>query len=137
MTGGITPQPRFDGATAWVSLTPEQQAFIGAIALEFVVNMHGEDAYFTGLEAKPEARPFIAGAPLLSDMLMTAVDDAIRDSVPALHDDELPIPIPSSLGPVCRVCRCSEEDACDGGCGWAEPDLCTACVVEAKHATQA
>lgn len=29
--------------------------------------------------------------------------------------------------PVCRVCGCSEEDACEGGCSWVEDDLCSAC----------
>jgi len=125
MTSGLQ---RFDGAAAWAALTPEQQAEIGAIALEFVVNMHGEDAYFSGLEAKPEARPFIAGQPLLTDKLMTAVQDAIGDQVPALFDDELRIPIPSLLGGVCRICLCSDDDACPEGCSWSEPDLCTACV---------
>ena len=28
----------------------------------------------------------------------------------------------------CRVCECSEEDACMFGCDWAEPDLCTTCA---------
>lgn len=32
----------------------------------------------------------------------------------------------------CRVCGCTEDDACIGEngvtCGWAEDDLCTACV---------
>lgn len=28
----------------------------------------------------------------------------------------------------CRVCGCWELEACDGGCGWAEADLCTACA---------
>jgi hypothetical protein len=27
----------------------------------------------------------------------------------------------------CQVCQCSELDPCEGGCGWAEPGLCTAC----------
>lgn len=30
--------------------------------------------------------------------------------------------------PVCRVCGCSNEDACEGGCHWVEEDLCSACV---------
>jgi hypothetical protein len=29
----------------------------------------------------------------------------------------------------CRVCGCSDDWACDEGCDWAEPDLCSACVV--------
>lgn len=31
----------------------------------------------------------------------------------------------------CRVCGCTETDACvndDGPCGWVETDLCSACV---------
>ena len=128
MTDIFKNWPRFDGAAAWAGLTAEQQAEIGAIALEFIVNTNGEDAYFTGLEAKPQARPFLAGQPLLMDRLLTAVQDAIAEQVPSLTDDALPVPIPSLLGPVCRACGCSQEDACDEGCGWAEEDLCTACV---------
>ena len=32
--------------------------------------------------------------------------------------------------PVCRVCGCSNEDPCEGGCQWVEEDLCSACVGE-------
>lgn len=120
--------PRFNGAATWSTLTPEQQAEIGAIALEHVVCMNGEDAYFTGLEAKPGARPFLAAAPLLADKLIAAVQDAIIDKVPALDTDALPVPIPSLLGPLCRACGCSQEDGCDEGCSWTEPDLCSACA---------
>ncbi len=28
----------------------------------------------------------------------------------------------------CRVCKCTYERACDNGCGWAAPGLCTNCV---------
>lgn len=28
---------------------------------------------------------------------------------------------------VCLSCRCTELSACDGGCGWALPNLCTRC----------
>ncbi len=27
----------------------------------------------------------------------------------------------------CRVCGCTEERACVGGCSWAEVDLCSTC----------
>lgn len=27
----------------------------------------------------------------------------------------------------CRVCGCTEVDACADGCGWADTDLCTTC----------
>lgn len=39
---------------------------------------------------------------------------------------------------VCKVCACSEADACDDGCGWANRSqtLCTACegLTEAERA---
>jgi hypothetical protein len=28
----------------------------------------------------------------------------------------------------CRVCGCTDEKACDGGCSWTEPDLCSTCA---------
>lgn len=30
---------------------------------------------------------------------------------------------------VCRVCRCTDDHACEGGCWWVTPDLCSACAV--------
>lgn len=32
--------------------------------------------------------------------------------------------------PVCRVCGCSDEDGCEGGCRWVENDLCSSCTGE-------
>ncbi len=29
----------------------------------------------------------------------------------------------------CRVCGCTEDAACPGGCFWVEYDLCSACVI--------
>lgn len=28
----------------------------------------------------------------------------------------------------CRGCACTDAMACDGGCSWAGPELCSACV---------
>ncbi len=37
---------------------------------------------------------------------------------------------------ICRVCGCTNDEACDGGCDWAEEGLCSQCVgVEAPAAT--
>lgn len=33
---------------------------------------------------------------------------------------------------VCRVCGCSDLDACPGGCAWVAPDLCSACEGDAQ-----
>jgi hypothetical protein len=34
-----------------------------------------------------------------------------------------------ALVPICRVCGCTEDNACDEGCCWVEPDLCSACAM--------
>lgn len=31
-------------------------------------------------------------------------------------------------GDTCRVCGCTDDAACPGGCSWAEPGLCSNCV---------
>lgn len=28
----------------------------------------------------------------------------------------------------CRICECTENDPCEGGCAWAEPNLCSTCA---------
>jgi hypothetical protein len=30
---------------------------------------------------------------------------------------------------VCRGCGCTDEVACEGGCIWVEPDLCSRCAI--------
>lgn len=48
---------------------------------------------------------------------------------PIDDDDELLDSIPHALGvPRCRVCGCTDAEACPGGCIWAEPDLCSRCA---------
>jgi hypothetical protein len=32
----------------------------------------------------------------------------------------------------CRVCGCTEVDACAPGCSWVEEDLCSVCAVAAE-----
>lgn len=119
---------RFIGRDAWAQLDPGTRDNIGAIVLELVVNRNGHDANYGNGHLTLQLRPFEAADSLLEDMLMDHVQTALKDLVAAIHDDSLPIPVPSLLGAVCRKCGCSEHDACEAGCGWAEPDLCTACV---------
>jgi ParB family chromosome partitioning protein len=37
---------------------------------------------------------------------------------------------------VCRVCGCTDDRACEGGCSWVEADLCSACVVTKPDGTK-
>lgn len=117
---------RFDGAATWPTLKAEQQAAIGAAALELVACWHGIDAVEAALE-DPETsafhRAFSAADTLLHDRLQIAVDTALPDLSAAE-----PPPVPAMLGPVCRNCCCSEEAACEPACSWVEPDLCSACA---------
>lgn len=115
---------RFNGAEAWAKLTPEQQAEIGAIALELVICQNGEDAHEGDGRL---SRIFFNGYAQIDQALMDAVSDALNNRMPEVLNDH-DIPVPSLIGPVCRVCGCSEYDPCEDVCGWAEDDLCTACV---------
>ena len=36
----------------------------------------------------------------------------------------------------CRVCGCTETCACEGGCWWVEPDLCSACQPPGREPTR-
>jgi hypothetical protein len=124
---------RFDGADAWASLTPVAQGEIGAIALEFAYAIGILDGKIPGLDPLDErsARALDAAGHLLVDELMRAFADHLPELVLAAAGGA-PL-IPSRLGPVCRVCGCSQSDACGSGpyaCAWAEPDLCTACAPE-------
>ncbi len=31
---------------------------------------------------------------------------------------------------VCRICGCTQNNACPGGCSWVEEDLCSCCATE-------
>lgn len=33
-------------------------------------------------------------------------------------------------GPRCRICGCTNDNACPEGCHWIEPDLCSSCAAE-------
>lgn len=49
-------------------------------------------------------------------------------------DDHCPYPlcdghvIPAPESQKCRVCGCTWDHACPGGCYWVEPDLCSRCA---------
>lgn len=128
----IAPAP-FDGWTAWATLSPEQQALIGAYALELAVGRaiaeHAPDpACRAGLEAERIALHCLQAAVLGVGGLPD------RQWIDAAGDRER-FRVPSVVGAVCQACGCSEEDPCDEGCGWHDAVTCTACVGsgEAAH----
>jgi len=44
------------------------------------------------------------------------------------HIDTLGAALDLEAGDYCRVCGCTQNNACEGGCAWAEEGLCTACA---------
>jgi hypothetical protein len=128
ITASDSAMPRFDGAAAWATLSPEQQAEIGSIALEYVLALNGVGGLFDPLTLTVRDRAFIAADALLIGLLGEAVEKAFPEIVQPLGEWPVPLPFPSRLGAICRECGCSQDDGCRGGCAWVESDLCSACV---------
>ncbi len=117
---------RFDGAATWDQLDDAAKARIGAAALEAVIADFGYE-----LASEPrEARAFAAASELCFGVLTDVVMAALPELDELLASDQASaarVPLPLSLGPVCRLCGCSQNDACGFGCSWADDDLCSAC----------
>lgn len=56
------------------------------------------------------------------------IDDRGLRVEPQVSPDAWGRAIEIILGGRCRVCGCTEARACDEGCWWVEPNLCSACV---------
>jgi hypothetical protein len=54
--------------------------------------------------------------------------DVLVELLETYTDDELIAMVPLFDVQSCRVCGCTEDRACEGGCYWIEPDLCSACA---------
>jgi len=126
------PPERFDGAAAWAKLPPEVQAEIGAIALEVVAAGQAQVSVEFDETHAPLARAGDRAALELNNALAVKAHLALGSECYFGADGQTPR-IPSFLGGACRVCGCSQNDACDVGCGWAAEDLCTACVEGEEH----
>jgi hypothetical protein len=133
---------RFSGAEAWAKLTPEQQAEIGAIALELIVSREGNYLHF-------ETRTTLSGLfdhceAVIEGLIEDTIRDALHSRVPEVLNDHH-IPIPSLVGQVCRICGCTSTDPTLEICSecrrrtefhttrpssWAETDLCTNCKAQ-------
>lgn len=107
---------RLDVSAAWDSLTFGQQRTIGLAAIVHVLGAEGalaggglayQAAAIEGLEA-----------------LERAVGESLPDALATWRCPDV-----AAIGvTACRVCGCTDAVACDGGCGWTEPDLCSSCA---------
>ena len=93
---------RFDERTAWLALPPAAQESLGVAAIALAVAAYGAEV----AEDEIQERSFLAAAHGAQEDIATLTDGVFsRDEVPG---------IPASLGQVCRVCGCSDYDACEG-----------------------
>lgn len=60
---------------------------------------------------------------------MTDFEEMFWDSFFA-HVDAGEIMPAATTGSSCRVCGCTDLNACPGGCFWVQPDLCSTCYHE-------
>ncbi len=118
----------FDGATVWATLTPDQRVEIGAPALESVVAF--KVLCFTGFDdvALASERAVEASIDAAHAEMEACVDAHVYQE--QMYDQDGKPLVPSVVGMFCRRCGCSQYGACDGGCDWAEPYLCTACAAQ-------
>jgi hypothetical protein len=103
---------RFDARAYWDGLSAEDQRQFGALAMLFLVAgdaVHGsrwdhafEEAEKRIAELVPKAAHY-PGGPDLAALGIRA----------------------------CRQCGCTDESACEDGCHWVGPDLCSRCAPEA------
>lgn len=87
-------------------------------------DMEGIDWVVCGGESGSQARP------MHPDWARALRDQCAAAEVPFLFKQVGEFVVPEDGEPSCRVCGCTWNNACQGGCSWVEPDLCSACVGE-------
>ena len=78
-----------------------------------------------GRYTETDARRIVAQATVAGQLVHRVTGHLTGADVEVLDEVMLPAPVP--VVRACRVCGCTEDRACEGGCSWAEPDLCSAC----------
>ena len=94
--------------------TPEAPAEVA----QFQISVCGTcDVVFRVHAGRPSC-PVCGGDP--NQVLVEGVVEVGSGGAPALAEGE--------TAQRCRVCGCTDEHACEGGCSWVEPGLCSRCV---------
>jgi hypothetical protein len=110
----------FDPSAMWRDLAPDQRDKIGAAALAVVAAGNMAEYVDEATDHDNEAW----------DLAVTALHDSVNETpVSATSGNTVFIPDLNAIGIAqCRVCRCTKDHACEGGCHWIKPGLCSACV---------
>jgi hypothetical protein len=124
----LLPADSFDPLAAWRSLPPEIRERIGAAAIAAAVCNLG--AHIAIEQADPIAHGHFHVA---EGEALSLIFELVNINV--LGGDDTTLPPRPDLRPLgirqCRVCGCTDDYACDGGCEWVEPDLCSSCITSA------
>ena len=121
---------RFDGASAWGRLGADEQAAIGAAALEMVVGWHDEQLAAGLREASPYETASVVGMSRLEEIVV----GLLAGRVGLIRRNELPA-VPVSVERICRVCGCTDLTSGGRGRGWVEgQELCLGCAAAAERA---
>lgn len=128
----INTTERVDGSAIWRRLDAATQAKMGELAVEYAVSMMAIESNFYEKAADHDTRNLLerpqeaAANRLIQLLIETIAPDILQDDL--ITDDGQQLRVAASLGMICQICGCSEFDACHPTCGWAEPNLCTACI---------
>ena len=110
---------RFDASEAWIALSEETRRAIGEAALLLQVST---EAQMLAIDKPPlpAGRRWERAEQIAWQRFATIpIDPDLYPGGPDL----------AALGiQACRVCGCTNEMACEGGCSWVEDDLCSECV---------
>ena len=119
---------RFDGSAVWSSLPPKAQAELGSVLLDFLAARRLEESF------DPDSPNGATLSRIISahdpETIAEVMGDLFAEAVPIalLEDADGDIAVPISYGAICRVCGCSDHDACHHpACRWVDADLCSAC----------
>jgi protein gp37 len=66
--------------------------------------------------------------PMHPDWARSLRDQCVAAEVPFFFKSWGDWFVPEDGARACRVCGCTENNACEGGCWWVEDDLCSSCV---------
>jgi hypothetical protein len=109
---------RFNASAYWEALSPIQQRRIGEAAL-LVMNSIAAECLGDQIPELTRRRWRHA-----RDVAFLTLQSLLPTTVATLAEG----PDLAALGiRACRVCGCTLESACDGGCYWVGPDLCSRC----------
>ena len=116
----------FDPMQAWRGLPPETQELIGALAIANEVAFLATDQAIDADAAYwLHERTHSAAGDALADLIA----DNLPDEIFAASSDYPLRPDLNTCGVrQCTGCGCTDNHACEGGCSWAGPTLCTTCV---------